>query len=206
MDNDKIEKIMQIMSDGKVKYYDDEINTTAMKTIKALVPYLNYEYQKQIGIAIKFIEIQMLMQIYDTKTNLKKENDFESAILNAMKIYINNDDAKILKDAMQLKAMQVGENIEKGDKMEDLFNDDAFKNLSDDNINLLKNFMHDIADKTPMEAMGIMMEYSKKMPQNLSAVQKDAIVQALLKKMPSEKRQQFLVLYNMFGKKNRIDS
>lgn len=206
MDNDKIEKIMQIMSDGKVKYYDDEINTTAMKTIKALVPYLNYEYQKQIGIAIKFIEIQMLMQIYDTKTNLKKENDFESAILNAMKIYINNDDAKILKDAMQLKAMQVGENIEKGDKMEDLFNDDAFKNLSDDNINLLKNFMHDIADKTPMEAMGIMMEYSKKVPQNLSAVQKDAIVQALLKKMPSEKRQQFLVLYNMFGKKNRIDS
>ena len=192
------------MNDKNVKYYDDDINTPLLKTIKAIVPYLDYKYQKQFGIVIKFIEIQMLLEMYEKKSDQKTESDFESAIANAMKIYINNDDIKIFRQALQIKNMfDSKNNINniKGDGMQEILKDDVFKNLSDNNIELLKNFVHDISEKSPIEAVGILMEYNKKMPKDITKQQKEAIIQALLKKLPPQQQQQFLTLYNMLNKK-----
>lgn len=200
MNEDRFQKLIQNISNKNVKYYDDDINTPALKTIKAIVAYMDYKYQRQIGIIIKLVEIQMLMDMYDKNTNLKNENDFESAIINAMKIHINNDNMKILQQALQIKNMFENKNNGKGDEMEKILNDDAFKNLSAENIELLKNFMHDISGKSQMEAVQVVMQYSQKLPKDITKEQKDAIVAALLKKMPTEKQQQFLNLYKMFGK------
>ena len=105
MNEDRFQKLIQNISNKNVKYYDDDINTPALKTIKAIVAYMDYKYQRQIGIIIKLVEIQMLMDMYDKNTNLKNENDFESAIINAMKLHINNDNMKILQQALQIKNM-----------------------------------------------------------------------------------------------------
>lgn len=200
MNEDRFQKLIQNISNKNVKYYDDDINTPALKTIKAIVAYMDYKYQRQIGIIIKLVEIQMLMDMYDKNTNLKNESDFESAIINAMKIHINNDNMKILQQALQIKNMFENKNNVKGDEMEKILNDDAFKNLSAENIELLKNFMHDISGKSQMEAVQVVMQYSQKLPKDITKEQKDAIVATLLKKMPAEKQQQFLNLYKMFGK------
>ena len=43
MDQNELQNIFKILSEQKVKYYDDEINTPTLKIIKAIVPYLNLE-------------------------------------------------------------------------------------------------------------------------------------------------------------------
>ncbi len=202
MDNEHFAKLIKIMGDGNVIYYDDPVNTMPMKIAKAIVPYLSYENQKQIGLAIKFFEIEKLMQMYAENPNPHKENDFEGALLNVMKIYIAQDKHKKNSLVKISNYKQSKKNIGDDIKMEDLFNDDVFKSLTPDNINLLKQFMRDIANKSPMEAVTIMMAYSSKMPKNLTDEQKKAIIDLLIKKMPSQKRQQFLTLYDMFGKDN----
>ncbi len=47
--------------------FDDEINTPAIKSIKAAIPYLEPRYQKNVGLMIKLIEIQRLIEVYSNR-------------------------------------------------------------------------------------------------------------------------------------------
>ena len=49
-----------------VAYFEDDINTPAIKTIKSALPYLDYKYQKNIGVAVKLIEIQRILDKYSS--------------------------------------------------------------------------------------------------------------------------------------------
>ena len=42
-------------------YFEQELNTPAIKTIKSALPYLDQKYQKSISIAIRLVEIQMIL-------------------------------------------------------------------------------------------------------------------------------------------------
>ena len=162
MPDEKFEKIIHALDNGKIKYYDDEINTPELKFIKAIVPYIDFKYQKQIAYLVKIFECEMLMSLYS-----QKESNSE---------------------------------CEKN-KMEDIFNESAFKNLEPENQELIKNFIRDIDGKSPMESVNIIMEYNKKMPKNITEEQKNEIINLLLKRMSPEKKQQFLDFYSMFMKK-----
>jgi|GEM_PF-1835644 len=49
-----------------VSYFEEDINTPAIKTIKSALPYLDYKYQRNIGVAVKLIEIQRILDKYSS--------------------------------------------------------------------------------------------------------------------------------------------
>lgn len=51
----------------QIQYYDDPIHTPAMRSIKSAVVYLEPEYQKQMGIFIKLLELKKLLEAYSEK-------------------------------------------------------------------------------------------------------------------------------------------
>lgn len=44
--------------------FDQDLQTPAIRTIKAAIPYLDFEYQKNIGIMVKVIELDNLIKSY----------------------------------------------------------------------------------------------------------------------------------------------
>lgn len=231
--NNSLKKILHMLEDKNIKYYDDEINSLELKTIKALVSYMDLESQKQMAFIIKIFEFNLLMDLYSKKINAYKQannnnknksynnSDLKKGLINALKIYLPDnffDIAKIIiktfyddnnnydHDKDNKKNLSADLNLDLKSKKDDdillkeILNDDAFKNLAPENIELLKNFIKDISNKSPLEAINIIIKYNNKMPKNISDQQKNLMINALLKKMPPDKKQQFINLYNSFYK------
>lgn len=206
MPDEKFEKIIHALDNGKIKYYDDEINTPELKFIKAIVPYIDFKYQKQIAYMIKIFECEMLMSLYSQKESNSEceKNNFEIGLINAMKTFLPANYFALVKNILTIVYRDKNKSLDlKGEKnkMEDIFNESAFKNLEPENQELIKKFIRDIDGKSPMESVNIIMEYNKKMPKNITEEQKNEIINLLLKRMSPEKKQQFLDFYSMFMKK-----
>ena len=212
MSEDQIKKIIHALESNKIKYYDDEINTPELKFIKAIVPYVDFKYQKQIACMTKIFELEMLMNLYSQKQKTDDKNqksNLEMGLINALKTYLPADYFGLIKNMLMIFYVNKNKNSNsKGEayKMknifdQDIFNDPAFKNLTSENQELIKKFISDIKNKSPLESFNIIMEYNKKMPQNITEEQRDAIINLLLKKMSPEKKQQFLDFYSMFADK-----
>lgn len=207
MSEDQMKKIIHALESKKIKYYDDEINTPELKFIKAIVPYVDFKYQKQIACMTKIFELEMLMNLYSRKQNIdnkNQKNNLEMGLINALKTYLPADYFGLIKNMLMIFYVNKNKNS-KGEDYKvknifdhDTFNDPAFKNLTPENQELIKKFLIDIKDKSPLEAFNIILEYNKKMPQNITKEQRDDIINLLLKKMSPEKKQQFLDFYSMF--------
>lgn len=66
----------------------DEIENPAIRAIKSAIPYLDFEYQKNLGVMIKIIELDNLIKKYkDTtlQTASVKEKGWQKEMLLAMK-------------------------------------------------------------------------------------------------------------------------
>ena len=132
------------------------------------------------------------------------DNFFDIAKIIIKTFYDNNNNYDHDKD--NKKNLSANLNLDLKSKKDDdillkeILNDDAFKNLAPENIELLKNFIKDISNKSPLEAISIIIKYNNKMPKNISPEQKNLMINALLKKMPPDKKQQFINLYNSFYK------
>ncbi len=206
MPDNKFEKVIHALDNKRIKYYDDEINTPELKFIKAIVPYIDFKYQKQIAGMVKIFEFEMLMNLYTQKKNNDedKKNNFEIGLINAMKTFLPANYFGLIKNIFMIFYRDQNKNLNlRGEKslMEDIFNEATFKNLEPENQELIKNFIRDINGKSPMESVNIIMEYNKKMPKNITEEQKNEIINLLLKRMSPEKKQQFLDFYSMFMKK-----
>jgi hypothetical protein len=44
--------------------FDRELQSPAIRSIKAAIPYLSYDYQRSIGIAVKLMELDLLLNKY----------------------------------------------------------------------------------------------------------------------------------------------
>ena len=206
MPDNKFEKIIHALDNKRIKYYDDEINTPELKFIKAIIPYIDFKYQKQIACMVKIFEFEMLMDLYAQKKNNDEhqKNNFEIGLINAMKTFLPANYFSLIKNIFTIFYREQNKNLNlQGEKnmMQDIFNEAAFKNLEPENQELIKNFIRDIEGKSPLESVNIIMEYNKKMPKNITQDQKNEIINLLLKKMSPEKKQQFLDFYSMFMKK-----
>ena len=49
------------------KYFDDPIHTNSIKNLKAMIPYVDAQYQKNLAIFIKLIELQKVVEMYDSQ-------------------------------------------------------------------------------------------------------------------------------------------
>ena len=206
MSDNKFEKVIHALDSKRIKYYDDEINTPELKFIKAIVPYIDFKYQKQIACMVKIFEFEMLMDLYAQKKNNDgdEKNNFEIGLINAMKTFLPANYFGLIKNIFAIFYQHKNKNLNlQGEKnyMEDIFNEAAFKNLESENQELIKNFLRDINGKSPMESVNIIMDYNKKIPKNITQEQKNEMINLLLKKMSPEKKQQFLDFYSMFMKK-----
>lgn len=209
------EKILNILSNKQINYFDDQINTPMLRTIKAIIPYMDFQYQKHFAIMTKIFEIYLLTQIYDKKDVPKNPSGIDMGILNVLKIYISDNDLATLKNFLAVKATlqsmnSNGDSSENGDankqilhagdlnmnSINSIFQDGAFKNLSEKSKKLLSDFIADISNKSPMEAVGILIEYNKKIPEDITAEQKNAMTKALLARLPEQQQKQFLNLYD----------
>lgn len=67
---------------------EKDMQTPAIRTIKAAIPYLDYEYQRNIGIMVKIIELDNLIKNYKTTAgamSLTKKKGWQKEMLLSMK-------------------------------------------------------------------------------------------------------------------------
>ena len=64
--------------------FDDELQSPAIRSIKAAIPYLDCKYQKNMGIAVKLMELDRLINHY-TVIAAQSGSDNGKAMLTAVK-------------------------------------------------------------------------------------------------------------------------
>jgi len=120
-------KIMQMMSEGAKEadvekcvpiIFDERLSNPEIKVIKAAIPFMEEDVQRRVGIFVKFIEIQKIMELYnegkEVSLSFRKDNaNWRTDMLNSMRPYLNKDKQKAL-DAM-LKFMNVKDMMDKMD-------------------------------------------------------------------------------------------
>ncbi len=132
MDND-FEKIMQMMelfnlfkteeptqnksenlNHESKDFFDSQIHSPSIMTIKAAIPFLDYHQQRNIGIMIKVIEIQKLIEIYSSQmvTQNKRNGEWRREMLQSIRPHIDENKRymlDVLIKYMDIKAiMQAG--------------------------------------------------------------------------------------------------
>ncbi len=93
-DSQKHQKPNEMNTQIRPIFYDEEILTPELKSIKAAIPYLDIRYQKTIGVLIKFIEIQKLMENYGYRMlNINTENNknWRKDMLLAIRVHMTED-------------------------------------------------------------------------------------------------------------------
>ena len=122
-------KIMQMMNSGaketaKQEFvpiaFDERLSNPEIKVIKAAIPFMEEDVQRRVGIFVKFIEIQKIMELYndgkEVSLSFRKDNaNWRVDMLNSMRPHLNKEKQKTL-DAM-LKFMSVKDMMDSMDKM-----------------------------------------------------------------------------------------
>lgn len=95
-------------------YFETDINTPAIKTIKSALPYLDYKYQKNIGVAIKLIEIQRILDKYSTvavNMNITKNKNWRKNMILAIRPHMEEEKKQMI-DTI-IKFMDIKEIVER---------------------------------------------------------------------------------------------
>ena len=85
---------------------------------------------------------------------------------------------------------------------ETLFKNDAYKNISDEQKDLLKELLIKIEGKSGFEALPLLVEYSKKAPKGVEYTKEEetAMLNAFLEALPESEQGTFGNLIKMFEK------
>jgi len=98
----------------EAQYYDDSVLTPTIRSIKSAIPYLEHRYQRPLGITIKLIEIQRLLEMYNRKICTMQDGkgkDWQRGMVEAIRP--NIPEAEQYRLEMLLKLMDVKELYEK---------------------------------------------------------------------------------------------
>lgn len=198
-----------------VTYFEDDINIPAINTIKSALPYLDYKYQKNIGIAVKFIEIQRILDKYSSATinmDLTKSKYWRRDMILAIRPHMDEDKKKMIDTIV--KFMDIKEIIEKDTNQVEgkevkvdfdrVLEDDAFKNIEPKRIEAIKNLAKESEGKSMQEVMMLIMKYNKALNtgRNLNKDEVDAMLNALFKGIDENDRDKFrniIKLIEMMG-------
>lgn len=97
--------------------FDEIIHTPQMKVIKAAIPYMEPYHQKILGIFVKALEFNKVINVYNsTETplstaHLKSQSHWKTGMLNSIKPHCS-EDKKCMLD-MMIKVMDIGELLNK---------------------------------------------------------------------------------------------
>lgn len=90
---------------SQVTNFEDDINTPAINTIKSALPYLDYKYQKSIGLAVKFIEIQRILSKYSNETinmELTKNQYWRKDLILSIRPHMDDEKKKMIDTIIKL--------------------------------------------------------------------------------------------------------
>lgn len=78
--------------------FDDELQTPTIKTIKAAIPYLDFKYQRNIGIIVKLIEMDRLFKKYsDLEISSQSiDKDAKRKMLNAIRPQLDQRNQQVM--------------------------------------------------------------------------------------------------------------
>jgi len=147
-----------------------DINSVAMKFIKTSASCMQGKYQNQLEIMIKLIEIQRLLENY--------QNELNNKINHAQVLY-----------AMSVDTQHENKNQDLNKNLESIFESRELKNLNQEQLELLKEFMHEIKNKNPEELINIITEYNKKISDKFSNEQKNIIIKFLFDNLSCESQE-----------------
>ena len=78
------ERKMEVTEEKNSLVFDEELQSPAIRSIKAAIPYLDYKYQKNMGIVVKLMELDRLINHY-TVIAAQSGSDNGKAMLTAVK-------------------------------------------------------------------------------------------------------------------------
>lgn len=95
-----------------IQPFDSDLQTPAIRTIKAAIPYLEFEYQKNMGVLVKIIELDNLMKKYKSAAVEMQSNnvDWRRGMLLSIKPQMNYEKQKVIE--MIIKFMDLKEIME----------------------------------------------------------------------------------------------
>lgn len=65
----------------RLNNFDDKIQTELLRSVKVAIPFLNAEYQRNLSVIIKLLEIQKLSKYYAENSGNVGEQAFEADVL-----------------------------------------------------------------------------------------------------------------------------
>lgn len=80
-------------------YFENDINTPAIKTIKSALPYLDYKYQRNIGVAVKLIEIQRILDKYSSAAinmEITKDKNWRKNMILAIRPHMEKEKRQMI--------------------------------------------------------------------------------------------------------------
>lgn len=85
----------------QVRYFDDSIHTNSIKNIKAMVPYMDYNVQKNIAIMVKFFELQKTIEMYNsqqisTASVEESDVDWRRGMLSAVRAHSTEENKNMI--------------------------------------------------------------------------------------------------------------
>lgn len=127
-DNEKPYKEKVVVSENpkkEEKYYvqpfDNDLQTPAIRTIKAAIPHLEYKYQKNMGILVKVIELDNLLKKYKNMTVEVQSNvnaDWRKGMLLSIKPQLDYKKQQMIE--MLIKFMDLKDIMENLNKKESI--------------------------------------------------------------------------------------
>lgn len=94
-----------------VSYFEEDVNTPAIKTIKSALPYLDYKYQRNIGVALKLIEIQRILDKYSSAVenmDITKNENWRKDMILAIRPHMEEEKRRMIDmliNLMEIKAI-----------------------------------------------------------------------------------------------------
>lgn len=99
-------------------FYDAPIHTPALRTIKAAIPHLDYRYQKNLGVMVKLIEIQRLLEMYNERivaSECQGGNNWRRDMLQAIHPHVPEEKQNMLE--LLIKMIDIKEILENMQRM-----------------------------------------------------------------------------------------
>jgi hypothetical protein len=93
-------------------YFAARVNSPALESMKAALPYLELKHRRKLGVMIKLIEIQKLLEAYgDAVVNIQERtgSDWRMAMIKLTRPHLN-EEGRLMLDTV-LKAMDLSELI-----------------------------------------------------------------------------------------------
>lgn len=92
------------------EYLENNIESPALKTMKAALPYIEFKYRRNLSIFIKIIEIQRLLDVYGNAVGFMRENsgkDWQRGLLVSIRPHLEDNKKSMIDILLKLMDMKL---------------------------------------------------------------------------------------------------